>query len=165
MRSNIDTGDVIIWKYHLFLIHIIICVHCWLCYGTLSKRFAESCRPAIMCTRLVPDIGHNPFEVEGILQYARLISLPKTPATASFRNGSSQQCLAVSHINITASLGLCQTCGRQPFTRRNSAVRSAVDKLIFGRSWRPAFVLLFFWTRPSGVLTPPCLQLACPPKA
>ena len=105
-------------------------MHCWLCYGTLSRRFGESCRPSIKCTRLVPDIGHNPFEVEGILQYTRLISLPKTPATASFHNGSSQQCLAGSH-NIIASLGLCQTYGRQPFTSRNSAVHGAVDKLIF----------------------------------
>ena len=47
----------------------------------LRERFALSCRPAIKCTRLVPDVGHNPFEAEGILQYTRLISLPKTPAT------------------------------------------------------------------------------------
>ena len=76
--------------------HVIICVNCWPCYGTLSNRFAVSCRHSIKCTRLVPDIGHNPFEVEGILQYTGLISLPKTPATHQQASNVSQYLTSTS---------------------------------------------------------------------
>jgi hypothetical protein len=145
MKSNIDMGDVMKWKYQAFYnthsnLHAPFAV-LW----KVVQTFREWWRPSSKRTRLSANIGHNPFEVEGIPQYTRLISLPQTPATASFRNGSSRQCLthartgerarARTHTHTYVVVIISSYRRRRRVTGTVPDVRSAAIHKVKLRSW------------------------------